>query len=392
MTRRIVWSTALALFVALPGCMAGYGQTEVHGEYRGGMRGSMRSPGSHIGVSYFYDALSTDGEWFRDPSYGWCWTPYDVSAEWRPYYDGHWEYTDYGWSWVSDEPWGWATYHYGRWFFDDAYGWAWVPGTEWAPAWVAWRYSDDWVGWAPLPPRARWDVSSGLVFADVHAIPAHQWCFVPQSRVLDRRVRVHVSLVARNVTLLARSRDATRFEVRDGRPINVGFDVARYERVHGRRVPRAQIIDVDAPTRGRGQRVVGGRVGYFRPTVRPAPAEQEPPRAVVERAMTLRDAAWERRRAEELRKLENDLNAERARLARDQDNERRARVGGPGVGEVRERHAAEREAFEAHAAQMRRVMEQRMQKQIVKSDKPRKDDKSKGKGRGRGRGEDRDDG
>ena len=31
-------------------------------------------------------------------------------------------------------------------------GWFWIPGDEWAPAWVDWRYSNDYVGWAPLPP------------------------------------------------------------------------------------------------------------------------------------------------------------------------------------------------------------------------------------------------
>src|SRR2546423_9736807 len=30
-----------------------------------------------------------------------------------------------------------------------------VPGDEWAPAWVSWRSSKDYVGWAPLPPEAR---------------------------------------------------------------------------------------------------------------------------------------------------------------------------------------------------------------------------------------------
>lgn len=35
----------------------------------------------------------------------------------------------YGWTWFSDEPFGWATYHYGRWAWDSQAGWLWVPGT-----------------------------------------------------------------------------------------------------------------------------------------------------------------------------------------------------------------------------------------------------------------------
>jgi len=50
------------------------------------------------------------------------------------------------------EPWGWATYHYGRWVNLDGTGWCWVPGYTWAPAWVSWRYGDGYCGWAPLPP------------------------------------------------------------------------------------------------------------------------------------------------------------------------------------------------------------------------------------------------
>ena len=47
---------------------------------------------------------------------------------------------------------GWVAFHYGRWINTDAYGWAWVPGNEWGPAWVDWRRSDEYAGWAPLPP------------------------------------------------------------------------------------------------------------------------------------------------------------------------------------------------------------------------------------------------
>jgi uncharacterized protein YraI len=39
----------------------------------------------------------------------------------RPYTVGRWVFTDrYGWMWASSEPFGWATYHYGRWGFSIA--------------------------------------------------------------------------------------------------------------------------------------------------------------------------------------------------------------------------------------------------------------------------------
>jgi hypothetical protein len=63
----------------------------------------------------FYDSLSSYGSWFETPNYGYVWQPVIVrEASWRPYTRGRWACTDYGWTWVSDEPFGWATYHYGR--------------------------------------------------------------------------------------------------------------------------------------------------------------------------------------------------------------------------------------------------------------------------------------
>jgi hypothetical protein len=114
----------------------------------------------------FYDRLSPDGRWFYDDDYGYVWQP-NVAAstpDWRPYADGHWVWTDRGWYWNSDEDFGWATYHYGRWVLIEDAGWIWIPGSRWAPAWVSWRHSenDDYVGWAPLPPESRFDPRIGF--------------------------------------------------------------------------------------------------------------------------------------------------------------------------------------------------------------------------------------
>src|ERR1051325_948383 len=78
----------------------------------------------------FYQPLSPYGEWIVVGGYGRCWRPARVEVGWRPYSNGHWELTDAGWYWVSDEPWGWATYHYGRWEMAANFGWIWVPQTQ----------------------------------------------------------------------------------------------------------------------------------------------------------------------------------------------------------------------------------------------------------------------
>jgi hypothetical protein len=118
----------------------------------------------------FYDRLSSDGRWFYEDNYGYVWQPNvaESTPDWRPYADGHWVWTDRGWYWNSDEDFGWATYHYGRWIFLGQVGWIWVPGSQWAPAWVSWRHTDDddYVGWAPLPPESRFNAEIGF----------HPWC------------------------------------------------------------------------------------------------------------------------------------------------------------------------------------------------------------------------
>ncbi|MBV6500958.1 MAG: hypothetical protein CJBNEKGG_03451 [Prosthecobacter sp.] len=105
--------------------------------------------------SLFYDSLRPHGRWLEVDGYGYAFRPGLADRPgWRPYVDGRWAWTDQGWAWDSNEPFGWACYHYGRWVQVSRHGWLWVPGREWAPAWVSWRYGDDCVGWAPLPPGA----------------------------------------------------------------------------------------------------------------------------------------------------------------------------------------------------------------------------------------------
>ena len=113
---------------------------------------------TNIAVSVeFQTALTPYGRWQSVPRWGEVWIPARTASDWQPYTNGNWIYSeDYGWYWISSEEeaeWGWVAFHYGRWINTDAYGWAWVPGNEWGPAWVDWRRSDEYAGWAPLPPN-----------------------------------------------------------------------------------------------------------------------------------------------------------------------------------------------------------------------------------------------
>ncbi len=120
-----------------------------------------------VSFDFFYDSLKPYGDWIQVGDYGLCWHPAGVDSDWAPYTDGYWTYTDGGWTWVSYEDYGGVVYHYGRWVNTDSEGWCWVPDYQWAPAWVSWRSSDDYVGWAPLPPECHWQPEVGVsIWAD----------------------------------------------------------------------------------------------------------------------------------------------------------------------------------------------------------------------------------
>lgn len=111
---------------------------------------------------YGADDLNDHGEWVYTRKYGHVWRPYRSAisgyANWSPYRYGHWRWVPpYGWTWVNDEPWGWATYHHGRWFYDNG-SWYWTPygyirrsRSWWFPALVGITIIRSNICWYPLP-------------------------------------------------------------------------------------------------------------------------------------------------------------------------------------------------------------------------------------------------
>ncbi len=134
--------------------------------------------------SVFHNRLSPHGTWFSVPQYGYVWRPNCWNQnDWHPYTLGHWVYSDCGWTWVSSEPFGWATYHYGRWVLLKNTGWCWVPGTTWGPAWVCWRNDTSHIGWAPLPPESlHWRGNDWTTYyGDSCGLTVNSYCFVRTS-------------------------------------------------------------------------------------------------------------------------------------------------------------------------------------------------------------------
>jgi hypothetical protein len=137
----------------------------------------------------FQESLNPYGQWIETPEYGLVWRPAAADDGFRPYYAGRWAWTNAGWYWVSDEPYGWAVYHYGRWAYMGGLGWAWLPGRVWAPAWVSWRWGQGYAAWCPLGPR-------GYVYEQ----PVH-FVVVPQTQFLAPVPR-HAEPIARAARFL----------------------------------------------------------------------------------------------------------------------------------------------------------------------------------------------
>lgn len=254
--------------------------------------------GSEIDVSVFYTALAPHGQWVQIQPYGWSWVPENVEYGWRPYTVGHWVWVEpYGWTWASEEPWGWATYHYGRWTWAEDYGWAWVPGTTWGPAWVAFRYGDPWIGWAPLAPGAGYRYDSGYDVAGLNvevSIGAFAWSFVQSRYFAEANLGSHVLVPAYSRPLLGRTRWSTRYAAVDGGYANLGVDVRVVETARGAPVTRRRLREAAAPDQGSGARVEGDAVVLYRPRIASKPVAQPPP--APKTAERGDPAAWAARR------------------------------------------------------------------------------------------------
>jgi hypothetical protein len=244
------------------------------------------SPGASEAADIFFEDLSSYGSWVWLEGPGWVWSPHNVSVDWRPYVLGHWAYTDYGWTWVSEETWGWAAYHYGRWSYESSYGWVWMPGKVWAPAWVSWQYGNGWVGWAPLSWRVKWRVDSGLDWGRIDRrdeLKSFRWCFVKTSDLVEPNLKHHIAPAARNVTLINITNNVTHYTTVENRIINGGVKVGVVQKVVGRPIPRLRVREADSPEVAHGGKVRGRDLVVLRRGVPRTAPSREPDRASAQR-------------------------------------------------------------------------------------------------------------
>lgn len=227
-----------------------------------------------VTINYFYDTLQPYGSWIVVNGYGRCWRPTvcAYNSSWQPYCDrGRWVYSDCGWYWNSDYAWG-ATFHYGRWFRDASVGWCWYPDTVWAPSWVTWRYSNNYCGWAPLPPRTTCQAGVGIVYNGGSVsvgfgfgLGANCFTFVPTQHFCDPHPRnycvapAQVAQVYNNTTVINNYNVNNRAIVNHG--IAVG-SIAAAARTTIRPVPVHE-INAGYAHRNYGQTVYAASANHY---------------------------------------------------------------------------------------------------------------------------------
>ena len=193
------------------------------------------------GGVYFYAELSPYGSWMELNTGVTVWRPAGISSDWQPYSEGQWAWTNDGWYWDSYEPFGYVTYHYGRWYYDDYYGWIWVPDNEWAPSWVEWRYDDDYIGWAPLPPYASFSIHIGIHFTSSYYTPYYHWRFLKYRYMCDPYGYKNYESRAFVNRLFSRTKYRTNYGYSSGRVLNRGVDVDYIRRRSGRSIKERKI-------------------------------------------------------------------------------------------------------------------------------------------------------
>jgi hypothetical protein len=230
----------------------------------------------NLDTSYFYDQLQPYGVWVSHSSFGYVWIPRDVGYKWRPYSRGHWAWTDYGWTWVSLERWGWIAFHYGRWGWDRRMGWFWVPDVVWGPSWVAWRWGDAHIGWAPLPPGVDFHPGRGFGRHDWD-IPGHHWNFVRGRDFMGRSLDNWILPAERNVTIINLTVFNVNVNIRDNRVFNEGVDIEQVRRQTNKVVDKYALKE--SPQAGE-DRVEGNDVIIYKPKV--SRNEASKPKQVIE--------------------------------------------------------------------------------------------------------------
>jgi hypothetical protein len=270
------------LLIALPLLLAFAFGTQLNAQYSHSPQAAFHAYGGFGHVGFFYRPLLQYGEWIELQPGFYAWRPHRLSYGWHPYMIGQWVWSDYGWYWISQEPYGWAVYHYGRWFYDDYYGWIWIPHDVWGPAWVEWRYDDDYIGWAPLPPYAGFHENIGIHFTIAWNAPYNYWCFVQHHHFTKGNYSQYVASSTTTRRLITTTRSARQYDMDRGAVFNRGIDRSFIEKQGRVRIDAYRVARSTSQRENVIRSSGMNRIESYRPD--PTPERTQPDRISARRA------------------------------------------------------------------------------------------------------------
>ena len=280
---------------------------------------------TEVSLNFFYDNLSPYGSWIDVAGYGYCFQPSVAvdNADWRPYADGYWAYTDVGWTWVSYEDFGWATYHYGRWTDLAGYGWVWVPGYEWGPAWVSWRTGGDYVGWAPLPPVSNVIYEGRAITGQVDVLfdigPLY-YNFCDVRYIGEPVLRGRIFAPSHNVTIINQTINVTNITYNNSTVYNYGPNYNRLNQYSARPIQRLTLqrettgnLD-QGGKRGNFNRVNGNQLTVMAPAIQKSRQQIAPKQVKAKVENPKVERGWQG--VQDRKQLQDEMKKENAKNVR----------------------------------------------------------------------------
>ena len=106
-----------------------------------------------------------------------------------------------------------------------------MPDTVWGPSWVTWRYSDDYCGWAPLPPLAVYREGFGFFYNGLavgvgfdFGLNWNCFAFVPIGHFCDPHPRRYCVASAQVTQIYNHTTVINNFDVHNHNFVNHGID------------------------------------------------------------------------------------------------------------------------------------------------------------------------
>ena len=136
----------------------------------------------------------------------------------------------------------------------------WIPGNEWAPAWVSWRGSGEYYGWAPLGPQ----VSVNVALSSYNP-PPNYWNFVPRQYIGNPGWHNYYVNENRNVTIISNTTIINNYSGTDRNRYAYapGPDPNEVRRVSGNNFSTVQLREANTP----GERISGSQYVIYHPRV-----------------------------------------------------------------------------------------------------------------------------